>query len=474
MKRSCWPLGLLFFTLIQGAQAQTLDVVADGQAVELQCPAAKRPARRPSPPPDIPEDMVLEAPTLDELLEFLMAEPPEAQNTGLQLKHRNTGRPARIAFWGDSHLAANFFGEELVRLSGFRPQEVQAQFLPATLGRAGVRLPLRKRCQGGGWTYRYAYADPAHDGNFGPSLAQLHSHTLGSYLWIDFRQQADEPALRGVELQFALPPEDEPMPVLGITVDDGEEQIVATERAFGGLVRINADRALSVLRLRLVKGSVALEGFRPRYLETAALHLDTLAIPGATVQGWANVDPETLRARLGGADYDFVVLQYGTNEGNRRPFDAEAYSAELDQALTHLRQVFPEAQCVLIGPTDRGILTPHPKSKGKAAGKGKKAVSQKKAPRPKKPQPDLLRFARIHHEISDIQRSVGQRHQCAFWNWQAAMGGPGGAYRWLYKTPPLMARDLIHLTLPGYQQSARDFARDMHFTDWFSREDGQP
>ena len=121
---------------------------------------------------------------------------------------------------------------------------------------------------------------------------------------------------------------------------------------------------------------------------------------------------------------------------------------------------------MLIGPTDRGILTPRPKVKGKAA--------SKKKPRPGKAAPDLLRFAKIHQEIGNIQRSVGQRYQCAFWNWQAAMGGPGGSYRWLYKTPPLMARDLIHLTIPGYQQSARDFARDLHFGDWFSRSAGLP
>ena len=86
----------------------------------------------------------------------------------------------------------------------------------------------------------------------------------------------------------------------------------------------------------------------------------------------------------------------------------------------------------------------------------------------------MRRFAKIHQETATIQRSVGRRYQCAFWNGQAARGGPGGAYRWLYKNPPLMARDLIHLTLPGYQQSARDFARDLHFGDWFSRGAGLP
>ena len=41
------------------------------------------------------------------------------------------------------------------------------------------------------------------------------------------------------------------------------------------------------------------------------------------------------------------------------------------------------------------------------------------------------------------------------------MGGQGGAYRWARQSPPLMARDLIHFTVPGYQQLAREFADDM-------------
>jgi lysophospholipase L1-like esterase len=42
-----------------------------------------------------------------------------------------------------------------------------------------------------------------------------------------------------------------------------------------------------------------------------------------------------------------------------------------------------------------------------------------------------------------------------------AMGGAGGAYRWAKQTPALMARDLIHFTVPGYQRLAQSFAQDM-------------
>ena len=56
------------------------------------------------------------------------------------------GQPLRVALWGDSHLAAGFFSQELARVLGLTPEQVQAARWPATVGRAGVRLPLRKSC----------------------------------------------------------------------------------------------------------------------------------------------------------------------------------------------------------------------------------------------------------------------------------------------------------------------------------------
>ena len=45
-------------------------------------------------------------------------------------------------------------------------------------------------------------------------------------------------------------------------------------------------------------------------------------------------------------------------------------------------------------------------------------------------------------------------------------GGAGGAYRWLYADPPLMASDLTHLTPAGYRRTAGALARSL---GWWSR-----
>jgi lysophospholipase L1-like esterase len=44
---------------------------------------------------------------------------------------------------------------------------------------------------------------------------------------------------------------------------------------------------------------------------------------------------------------------------------------------------------------------------------------------------------------------------------ETAMGGAGSAYRWARHNPPLMARDLIHFTVPGYQRLAQLMAKDL-------------
>jgi hypothetical protein len=122
---------------------------------------------------------------------------------------------------------------------------------------------------------------------------------------------------------------------------------------------------------------------------------------------------------------------------------------------------------VLIGPGDRGVLVRR-SQKAKPSGrnaKGKQAQVHKspkgKAAPVAKVSTDLLRFTRVHLEITRLQSQVAAEQGCRFWSMLDAMGGAGGAYRWASQNPPLMARDLIHFTVPGYQRLAQRFAQDM-------------
>ena len=164
------------------------------------------------------------------------------------------------------------------------------------------------------------------------------------------------------------------------------------------------------------------------------------------------------------------MLEYGTNEGNAAPFDAAGYTKTLDQSLKNLRQVFPQSECLLIAPGDRGILVPRSR-KVKKPSKNKNIQAQRdKSGHKVKPRDhviyeysavDLLRFSANHEKISTIQKEVGARFACKVWSMQTAMGGQGSAYAWLLANPSLMSKDLTHFTIKGYQRLAQELATSL-------------
>lgn len=264
---------------------------------------------------------------------------------------------------------------------------------------------------------------------------------------------------------------------LTLSVNDEPAQTLDIDPGADSRLRIVAAHPIATLKLELAGGSVGLDGFVPHYDIEPDYFFDTFGIPGATARGlqfqgkaWDADDPYR--------PYDLVIAEFGTNEGNYSNFDAGSYAQDLRKSLATLRSVHPEAACVLIGPTDRGVHVPKPKVATRAVkkckGKGKKrkcktVIQKVKACKGRKcknrPAPrvkvDLLRYARVHATIAQVQAEVGRDFQCHAWSWQDAMGGPGGIYRWLYQKPALAQRDLIHLTGSGYRLSAQKFAQKL-------------
>lgn len=456
-------LSLLLICIAPNLLAQTLTFQVGAPAPDLQCLISK-PATRPAVAPPPLEDLY-EIPEEDLLLELIRSLPhtPAQADGSLGIFAKlPKSRPLHIGLWGDSHAAANFFAEELIQVSHLPKEKVLPLFIPPTLARGGVRLPLRKQCQGQGWKYDLAYVGGQEGAQFSRGMARLHTTIHNSYQWIDFRTQGQQPNLRAVDILYAASPTPT---TLGITIDQLPEQLVELKLSERGALRIQAEGGLmSTLKLRLVKGSIALEGFVPAYAEPARLYFDTLAIPGATARSWKMIDPDYFKAQGNQTPYDVVLLQYGTNEGNQKPFNPVAYENDLTASLQNLRRVYPDAVCVLLGPTDRGTLIARSgKTKPRANAQKDQAQNSDKASIAK----ELLVYSRVHEQISHLQQAVGQQYGCSFWDWQRAMGGAGGAYAWLRQSPTLMSRDLIHLTVAGYQESARLFSQEMQFEEAF-------
>jgi lysophospholipase L1-like esterase len=359
--------------------------------------------------------------------------------------------PRRIAIWGDSHLAAGSFAAELRRVLGAQGVKPRSPFLPLTMGRAGVILPLRRHCMEG-WKSELAYSARQPMLTTGIGMNTLHGETE-AYLWLDLRNDAGEADVQSVELYFRASAGDGS---IAVSIDGGPEGRVALagDGAFG-VITITGTAPMSVLKIRVQQQPVVLRGLYLNYRQPPVAVLDAFGIPGATARSWQQIDPFSFSQYFRAHTYDMVMLEFGTNEGNARPFDATGYRRMLGDALRNLRTVFPEARCLLIGPGDRGMLLP----KSRKAG-GKKSESRKG-----RSAGQLLQFSLIHDHIFRIQKEEGARYGCDAWSMQAAMGGQGGAYRWLLASPPLMARDLTHFTSRGYQRLAQDLADSLGWTE---------
>ena len=420
---------------------------AQADIPDLVCPSTggRSPTRRPSVSDE--EVMPFELDALGDLRELPPDRDPavvEAFRPGIA-GVRGPGI-RRLAIWGDSHIASGAFGDELQRLLGLGGIETSNSFIPPYMARRGVRIPVRSFCVGAAWSLSMAYVSRTEVAT-GPALAEMRSRDgPGAYLWLDLRTRSREPeALRLRMLYRPLAGEAE----IAVSINGGEEGSYYLEPssehddAAPKELYFEDGDLLSTVKIRVISGEVALQGFFVDKVIEPSLVVDVMGIPGATVNGWAVADPQHLSATFFERQYDAVILEFGTNEAVG-DFDAARYAAMLDRALMNMRRVFPEATCVLVGPPDRGVV-----------------MRRKRGSRQMPSVDQLLRYQRVHQRINEIQAEVGATFGCSAWDWQQAMGGPGAAYSWSRTSAPLMGGDLIHLTPAGYRRSALLLARHL-------------
>lgn len=418
---------------------------------DLVCPAVggRSPARRPSSVSD--EEI---APfDLDALGDAI--EPPPDADPQLAEQFRpgvaGVRGPGirRLAIWGDSHIASGVFGDELRRILGLGGIDTGSAFIPPFMTRRGVRIPVRAFCVGSAWNLSLAYVSRVAVAT-GPALAEMRvdGNPEGGYLWLDLRDAEREPEVLRLRMLYRpMAGEAE----IAVSVNEGPEESYFLEAASDydepapKEIYFEDGDLLSTVKIRVVAGQVALQGFFVDKVTEPSLTMDVFGFPGATINGWAVADPQHLSAAFYERGYDAVVLEFGTNEA-AGDFDPERYSQMLDRALMNMRRVFPDAACLLVGAPDRGSVVRRKRGSRRGAAP---SVDQ------------LLRHSRIHARINEIQAEVGATFGCSTWDWQQAMGGAGSAYRWSRMSPPLMSGDLIHLTVPGYRRSAGALARHL-------------
>ena len=147
---------------------------------------------------------------------------------------------------------------------------------------------------------------------------------------------------------------------------------------------------------------------------------ETLGINGAEANLMLAWNADIFSSELTGREPALIVLAYGTNEALSRKWTSEEYRTALTEIVQRLRAAAPLASILIVGPPDcehrirgRRVAFPH------------------------------------LDEVIDIQRAVAQERGCAFWDWRAAMGGPGSRRQWVQAG--LSQADYTHLTGAGYR-----------------------
>jgi len=119
-----------------------------------------------------------------------------------------------------------------------------------------------------------------------------------------------------------------------------------------------------------------------------------------------------------------IIVSYGTNDIGTKGFTSSDYEEGAFRILSKLKEDAGDASILVTGPTDRG-------------------------------SPRKIRRAYIQAAQAELQpalRRAALRAGCAYWDQQAAMGGPGAMTRWV--RAGLANYDYVHFSALGYKKLA--------------------
>ena len=327
----------------------------------------------------------------------------------------------RVAFWGASHTAADFWTGHIRRQLQARTADAGHGYILPVRWHLGLRHQDVNVRASRDWTvHRHRQLDPVPVGDFGYGGVAFSSNDPSSFVSISTctenvcGRKADR-----FELWVRRGPKAGSLRV----VIDGKPRVVRTQAA---------EEAVGFEAIALPDGAHEIE-FRPVgdgevYLYGVVFErsgpgtvVDAMGIPGMRGAIWLNWRLDRFREMVRRRAPHLVVLAYGTNAVGDDAPAIEAQREAWREVLLRARAVAPGASCLVIGPTDRP-------NKPDAGGV--------RAPRPRQ------------NAVVQMQREVAAEFGCGHWDAVAAMGGQGSMARWVQAG--LARGDWVHLSEAGY------------------------
>lgn len=359
----------------------------------------------------------------------------------LESRETNRGHRLTILQLGDSHTAADFFtGRVRTRLQEAFGDGGRADIVPGK-PHLGVRSALFESEASDGWTYEALQKSGDPNRLY---LSGFNAVTRRAGATLDLKARGSE-SFETVNVAF-------------LTAPGGGRAEVLVDGKSAGEVDLNGPaNARTVLRASppdegdgkfhevavrsLTDGPVAVTNIEVGRPGDGVSYI-SFGFPGATVQLLDRLSSKNLADDLSRIAPDVVVLAFGTNEGYDDSLNVAAYIAEYEKIVDRIKQLRPGVRIVMIGPPD-GARAGASIQAASAGGEGDSC---------RFPTPPKLGAVR------EAQRALAARIGANFWDWSAIMPAHCGAQVWAAASPPLMARDYVHMTLDGYNRSADRFA----------------
>ena len=352
----------------------------------------------------------------------------------------------RVLHWGDSHTAADFLTTAIRR-------SLQVRFGDGGRGFVLLGRPWRSYrpvdvslSATGEWRMEriLVAADPATlDGRYGLSGVCAKSDEHGASSWVGTRRGTGFGRKASTFQVFYLK---QPGGGSFQVIADGRVRgkvSTASRRVRSGFFVLALKEGEHEFGVRLLgDGEVrffgaVIEGDGP------GLVYDTLGVNGGFFYTPLRWDGDLLAEQVAQRDPDLLVTMYGANEVDSKSINPERYREKVLKVMERFRGGAPDADCLILGPTDR------------------------KTRQPTDDSPDQLSW------IIDVQREVADEIGCAFMDLRQMMGGPGSQEMWSRMSPALAQPDGIHLTVRGYRDIGERIAAEL-LCAYEGRVEGRP
>lgn len=334
----------------------------------------------------------------------------------------------RVAFWGASHVAGEYYTGEVRRELQTRFGDAGHGFVMPAAPWSGYRASDTNLCTQGSWISDYDRRSGGRgDGLLGVAGMSVEASDPATLGWVQTAKT--NPQGRSVarfEVQYLLQAGGG---TLSLVVDDAAPVMVPTAGSGPGMTILTVPSGPHRLTVRPAgDGPVRLFGVNMEDDKPGVI-VDAMGVSGRTMTSWNRWNEDLQRAYLKRRMPDLAVIAYGTNEANDARLNPEAYRTELRASMRRMRSVLPDTACVLVGPSDRG----------------------------KKLSGTNYAIWGPTAWVARVQAEVGPEFGCATWDLQQVTGGPGSMLRWRLLEPPMAAADLIHFMASGYQKIGERF-----------------